>query len=127
MATSMKPVEAVVREYFAARAISPPHLKQELARLVTEDFRWQASGYPDVHGKAAMLELIDQQSATDYQRSEIEILKIACGEDFALTERVDTMFDSSGAVIASVELMGRIDVRDGKVSLHRDYFDPTAH
>ena len=47
--------------------------------------------------------------------------------DFALTERVDTMFDSSGAVIASVELMGRIDVRDGKVSLHRDYFDPTAH
>ena len=123
----LSPVEELTREYFAAREVSPAHLKRELEGLVTDDFRWQASGYPDVHGKAAMLELIDKQSATDYQRSEIEILKIACGDGFALTERVDTMYDSVGAVIASVKLMGRIDVRDGKVSLHRDYFDPSGH
>lgn len=120
-------VEALTREYFAAREVSPAHLKSELARLVTDDFRWQASGYPDVSGKEAMLELIDRQSTSDYLRSEIEIVKIACGDGFALTERVDTLYDSAGGVIASVRLMGRIDVRDGKVSLHRDYFDPAMH
>lgn len=127
MSTELPPVEALVREYFAAREVGPAHLMRELARLVTDDFRWEASGYPDVRGKAAMLELIDAQSTTGYQRSEIEILAIACGDDFALTERVDTIYDTAGAVIASVRLMGRIDVHDGKVALHRDYFDPSSH
>ncbi len=63
----------------------------------------------------------------EVHRSEIDIIRIACGDGFALTERIDTMFDSTGAVIAAVRLMGRIDIRDGKVALHRDYFDPTGH
>jgi limonene-1,2-epoxide hydrolase len=123
----MTSVERLAREYFAAREVSPAHLKRELARLVTEDFLWQASGYPDVRGKAAVLALVDEQSATNYHHSDIEILKIACGADFALTERVDILYDKTGAVIASVKLMGRLDVRDGKISLHRDYFDPATH
>jgi limonene-1,2-epoxide hydrolase len=125
---TMSDTERIAREYFAARSVDPAHLKRELDRLITDDFLWQTSGYPDVRGRAAMIDLIDRQAGVSgYARSEIDILRLATGDGYVLTERVDTVFDADGAVLAAVALMGRLDIRDGKVSAHRDYFDPTNH
>jgi limonene-1,2-epoxide hydrolase len=120
-------LEALTREYFGARHGGVAHLREVLPGMVTEDFVWQSPGYPPVHGVAAMLALIDDQRAVDYHRSEISILRLACDGDHVLTERVDTLFDSLGGVIAAVEIMGRLTFRDNLVAVHRDYFDPAGH
>lgn len=123
----MNGAQALTRAYFAARGYDPAHLKRELARLITDDFVWQAPGYPVIRGKLAMLNFIDEQAQQRYRRSEINILRLATGAGFVLTERIDTMFDDSGSVMSSVAVMGRLDIRAAKVSAHRDYFDPTIH
>ena len=51
----------------------------------------------------------------------IETLHLAVRDDVVLTERVDTF--RVGDVIAPLPLMGTFEVRDGKISAWRDYFD----
>ncbi|MGV0794059.1 limonene-1,2-epoxide hydrolase family protein [Mycolicibacterium sp. XJ1819] len=119
-------IDALARAYFAARAHDPGHFKRELVRLVTDDFVWSAPGYRAIHGMSSMLSFVDEQVKQCYKRSEINILRLAVGTGFVLTERIDTMFDDSGSVISSIAIMGRLDIRAGKISAHRDYFDPTV-
>ena len=51
----------------------------------------------------------------------IETLHLAVRDNVVLTERVDTF--RVGDVIAPLPLMGTFEVRDGKISAWRDYFD----
>ena len=51
----------------------------------------------------------------------IETLHLAVRDNVVLTERVDTF--RVGDVIAALPLMGTFEVRDGKISAWRDYFD----
>jgi limonene-1,2-epoxide hydrolase len=118
---------SLTREYFAARAGGVAAVREAIPRMVTEDFRWQSSGYPVIEGVDAMLGLLDDQAAIDYRNSRIDIVHLACDEDAVLTERVDTLFDSRGDVIASVEIMGRLTFRGERIAVHRDYFDPSGH
>jgi len=51
----------------------------------------------------------------------IETLHLAVRDDVVLTERVDTF--TMGAKVATLPVMGTFEVRDGKISAWRDYFD----
>ena len=52
-----------------------------------------------------------------------EIVHLAVRDNVVLTERVDTFTD--GQVVAPLPVMGTFEVRDGKISAWRDYFDMT--
>jgi limonene-1,2-epoxide hydrolase len=51
----------------------------------------------------------------------IETLHLAVRGDVVLTERIDTF--TVGNVVAPLPVMGTFEVRDGKISAWRDYFD----
>jgi limonene-1,2-epoxide hydrolase len=53
----------------------------------------------------------------------IETVHLAVRDDVVLTERIDTF--TIGGVEAAVPVMGTFEVRDGKISAWRDYFDLT--
>jgi limonene-1,2-epoxide hydrolase len=50
-----------------------------------------------------------------------EIVHLAARDNVVLTERVDTF--TVGQVVAGLPVMGTFEVRDGKISAWRDYFD----
>ncbi len=57
-----------------------------------------------------------------FESVKIETLHLAVeDEDVVLTERVDTFH--LGAKVASLPVMGTFEIRDGKISAWRDYFD----
>ncbi len=51
----------------------------------------------------------------------IETVHLAVRDNVVLTERIDTF--TVGAVVAPLLVMGAFEVRDGKISAWRDYFD----
>jgi limonene-1,2-epoxide hydrolase len=51
----------------------------------------------------------------------IETLHLAVRDNVVLTERIDTF--KVGDIVAPLPLMGTFEVRDGKISAWRDYFD----
>jgi limonene-1,2-epoxide hydrolase len=51
----------------------------------------------------------------------IETLHLAVRDNLVLTERVDTF--TVGQVVASLPVMGIFEIRNGKISAWRDYFD----
>ncbi len=54
-------------------------------------------------------------------RMEFDIKHLAASGDVVLTERVDTFY--MGDVVAPLPVMGVFEMRDGKISAWRDYFD----
>jgi len=51
----------------------------------------------------------------------IEVLHVATRDNLVLTERVDTL--TIGDKVAPLPVMGAFEIRDGKISAWRDYFD----
>jgi limonene-1,2-epoxide hydrolase len=51
----------------------------------------------------------------------IETIHLAVRDNVVLTERVDTF--KVGDIVAPLPLMGTFEVREGKISAWRDYFD----
>lgn len=51
----------------------------------------------------------------------IDMVHLAVRDNVVLTERIDTF--NIGGVVAPLPVMGTFEVRDGKISAWRDYFD----
>jgi limonene-1,2-epoxide hydrolase len=51
----------------------------------------------------------------------IDILHVAVRDNVVLTERVDSL--TFGDIVVPLPVMGTFEIRDGKVSAWRDYFD----
>jgi limonene-1,2-epoxide hydrolase len=55
------------------------------------------------------------------ENTEIDILHLAVRDNVVMTERVDTL--TFGQVVVPLPVMGTFELRDGKISAWRDYFD----
>jgi limonene-1,2-epoxide hydrolase len=53
--------------------------------------------------------------------TDIDIRYLAVRDDVVLTERVDSL--TFGEIVVPLPVMGTFEIRDGKVSAWRDYFD----
>ena len=56
-----------------------------------------------------------------FESAAIENLHVAVRGNVVLTERIDTL--TSNGVVEPLPVMGTFDIRDGKISAWRDYFD----
>ena len=72
-----------------------------------------------VQGKDAIKGLIEQFMAP-FERAEFEITHIAASGDDVLTERLDRFV---GEKSVELPVMGTFEVKDGKITSWRDYFD----
>ncbi len=109
--------ERVVRDLCAAFA---KHDAEALRPFFTDDVVYHNIPMEPAVGLDATIAFIDGFFGM-CQSMVIETLHLAVRDDVVLTERIDTF--SVGEVVAALPVMGTFEIRDGKISAWRDYFD----
>ena len=109
--------ERVVREFCAA---FEQHDAEGLRRFLAEDVVYHNIPMDPVVGIDATIAFIAGFFAM-CESVVFEVLHLAAVGNVVLTERVDTF--TVGQAVASLPVMGTFEVRDGKISAWRDYFD----
>ena len=114
---SAEEAEQVVRDMCDAFA---KHDAEALRPFFTDDVVYHNIPMDPAVGIDATIAFIDGFFAM-CDNMAIETLHLAVRDNVVLTERVDTF--TVGDIVAPLPLMGTFEVRDGKISAWRDYFD----
>jgi limonene-1,2-epoxide hydrolase len=109
--------ERVVREFCAACA---RHDADSLRPFLNDDVVYHNIPMDSVVGIDATIAFINGFFAM-CESVVFDIVHLAVRDNVVLTERVDTF--TVGQVVAPLPVMGTFEVRDGKISAWRDYFD----
>jgi limonene-1,2-epoxide hydrolase len=116
------------------RSLEDGSFTDALRELCTEDFVWANSGLPTLNGQAE----IRAHMAAGSFAAEIPILKtmasfsadlihIASSGDVVFTERLDHHWDAQGRDLMTPHIAGVIEIRDGKISALRDFYDVACY
>ena len=89
------------------------------AALLTDDIVWDNVPMETMEGKAVVDAAMRGMAP---EAVNWEVLAIAEAGDQVLTERVDNFVMAGGRKV-SLPVMGIFTIRDGRISLWRDYFD----
>ena len=92
----------------------------EFASYFTEDAVWWNSPWPPVKGRDAIRETL-RRGAERMTALPWEICHISSDGDVVLTERVDNFLVQG--IRVSVPCMGVFELRNGKITAWRDYWD----
>lgn len=109
--------EGIVREFCDAFT---GHDAQALRRYFTDDVVYHNIPMDPAVGIEAAIAFIEGFFGM-CESMTIETTHLAARDNVVLTERVDTF--NIGGVIAPLPVMGTFEIRDGKISAWRDYFD----
>jgi limonene-1,2-epoxide hydrolase len=115
--SSEEQAELVVRNMCDAFAL---HDAQALREFFTEDVVYHNIPMDPAIGIEATIGFIEGFFAM-CEGMVIETLNLAVSGNIVLTERVDTF--TVGSKVATLPVMGTFEIRDGKISAWRDYFD----
>lgn len=114
--------EQVVLDFFAAMGPTPADIRAAVQRYLTEDCVWENPGSPVCKGHQEILNLMPPQFA----RLDARFRHTATVGDTVLAERVEDMLTADGTPIArNLKVMAAFELRDGRISAWRDYFDIT--
>ncbi len=116
------------------RSMETGALANELPKLCTGDFTWENSGLETLSGQKAIFE----QMAAGGFASQIpilasmthfsaDLLHIASNGDVVFTERVDHHWDEAGRDLMTPHICGVAEIKDGKVSAFRDFYDTACY
>ena len=115
--------EQIVREFLTGLGPTPAAVRATIDRFLTDDCVWENPGSPVCRGKQQILDLMPP----DFARLEVEFRHLATAADTVLVERVETMHRADGPPIAlNLKVMAAFELRDGRISAWRDYFDITT-
>jgi limonene-1,2-epoxide hydrolase len=108
---------AVVEEFFAAMAAKDT---DRVFGLLAEDVVYQNVPFPAARGKAAVVRTLKgfERFMTGF---EVQMKNIAARNGVVLTERVDIL--KGPLLYLDIWVCGTFEVKDGKITLWRDYFD----
>jgi limonene-1,2-epoxide hydrolase len=109
--------ERVVRDMCDAFA---KHDAQALRPFFTDDVVYHNIPMDPAVGIEATIAFIEGFFAM-CENMVIETLHLAVRDNVVLTERVDTF--TVGQIVAPLPVMGTFEIREGKISAWRDYFD----
>ena len=87
--------------------------------LLDENLVYQNVGFPTIHGRARAMKLF--RSMEGRAGFEVKTHRIAVNGSTVLTERTDALV--IGPVRLQFWVCGVFEVRDGRITLWRDYFD----
>ncbi|MEU5165578.1 MULTISPECIES: limonene-1,2-epoxide hydrolase family protein [Streptomyces] len=114
--------ERVVHDFLTRMGPTPADVRQTVDSCLTDDCVWENPGSPVCRGKAEILALLP----ADFARLEVRFRHTASTADTVLTERVESMFRVDGTPIAQhLKVMAAFEVRAGRISAWRDYYDHT--
>lgn len=99
-------------------------IEKALRTYFTPETTWENVGMGTTTGPDAALAVMDGFSTgMGVKAMWVENLAVAPVGDKVLTERIDHMRDGDGKTLMSIRVMGAFDVKDGKITAWRDYFD----
>ena len=87
--------------------------------VLDENLVYENVGFPTIHGRSRALKLF--KSMEGRAGFEVKIHRIAVNGSTVLTERTDVL--AIGPVRLQFWVCGVFEVRDGRITLWRDYFD----
>ena len=90
-----------------------------VAAVLDDNLVYQNVGFPTIHGRARAMKLF--RGMEDRLGFEVKIHRIAVNGSSVLTERTDVLV--MGPVRLQFWVCGVFEVRDGRITLWRDYFD----
>ena len=109
--------EQIVRACLAALEA---HDSALLRPFLTDDVIYHNIPIDPAEGLEATLAFLDGFFAM-FSSTKVEILHLAVRDDVVLTERIDSL--TMDGHVAPLPVMGTFELRDGKISAWRDYFD----
>ena len=104
----------------ACLAALESHDSGRLRPFLTDDVIYHNIPIEPAVGLEAALTFLDGFFAM-FSETKVEILHLAVRDAVVLTERIDTLTMNGNAV--PLPVMGTFELRDGKISAWRDYFD----
>jgi limonene-1,2-epoxide hydrolase len=121
------PTAAEIVRAFLAGAERPGGLRQAILDYFTPETVWENVGMSNTTGPEAAMAVLSafgEDPATLTMR--IETLAFAVDGDKVLTERIDHLVGADGRPLMTFPLMGVFEVKDGKITAWRDYFDTAS-
>jgi limonene-1,2-epoxide hydrolase len=116
------------------KAMEDGNLAERLPELCTEDFQWANSGLPTLNGRQAVLahmaaggfaaEIPILRTMTSFSA---DVLHIASSGNVVFTERIDHHWDADGRDLMTPHIAGVMEVRDGRISALRDFYDTRCY
>ncbi len=114
--------ERLVRDFLSRMGPTPDDVRSAVEDFLTEDCVWENPGSRLCRGKAQIMELMP----SDLAQLEVGFLHMATTGETVLAERVENMLRTDGSPIAkNLKVMAAFEIRDGRISSWRDYFDIT--
>ena len=116
------------------KAMEDGNVIDRIPQLCTEDLVWANSGLPTLNGQAEVFALM----ARGGFRNEIpildtqthfsaDVLYIASRDNIVFTERIDHHWNEAGQDLMTPHIAGVIEIRDGKISALRDFYDVACY
>jgi limonene-1,2-epoxide hydrolase len=98
----------------------PGAIEESFRTYFTPDTVWENVGLAVTTGPDEAAAFI---SAFGMSTMRVEVLALAETGDKVLTERIDNIIGTDGKPVMSLRVMGIFEVRDGRITAWRDYFD----
>lgn len=126
--TTMTDPDVVVRSFFDALVAGSTF---DAAELITDDVTWDNTGLPVMRGKRAVVQAIEGMNRYCRFGATIHHLAVEVPRDpretgaptVVLTERTDSL--GVGRFRCDFWVCGRLEVRDGRICVWKDYFSTT--
>jgi limonene-1,2-epoxide hydrolase len=117
----------IVLKFFDSWKADPGALEGALRAYLSEDVVWENVGVSRTVGIQEALTFVTQfmQSMSVHHMS-VDVSFVATTGNAVLTERVDYLHAADNSVIASLRVMGTLEVVNDKIVQWRDYFDTAA-
>ncbi len=116
------------------RAMETGDLPEVIKAVCTEGFVWANSGLAVINGQAELFEQMARggfagqipilETMTHFSA---ELIHIASKGDVVFTERVDHHWDEQGRDLMTPHICGVAEIRDGKISAFRDFYDVVCY
>ena len=116
------------------RSMETGDLPEVVKAECTKEFVWANSGLATINGQA---ELFDQMARGGFA-AQIPILKtmthfsadlihVTSKGDIVFTERVDHHWDEQGRDLMTPHICGVAEIREGRISVFRDFYDVACY
>ena len=93
-------------------------------------FLWTNSGFETIHGQDELWAQMERGGFASevpilakMTHFSVDLLHLASNGPIVFTERVDHHWDESGRDLMTPHICGVTEIRDGKISAFRDFFD----
>jgi limonene-1,2-epoxide hydrolase len=121
--------EAVVREFLTCLGPDMDGVRAAIELFMTDDVVYDNPGLPQCQGQAGVIGLYEEfEKIAGFTRVDIEMLHVLASGNLVMTERIDSAISADGGLIGgeSTPAMATFELRGGKISAWRDYYDPTS-